>query len=50
MFNWFWSLLKVCGIEVRAGNLDMADINPFDVPWSLAKVRFTLFGRKIGGD
>lgn len=50
MYNWFWSLLRVLGVNVSAGPLDMADVNPFDVPWRHSRVSFWLFGKKIGGD
>lgn len=50
MYTWFWSLLKVFGIEVRMGDLDMTEVNPLDVPWSAAHFNFNWFGRRIGGD
>lgn len=47
MFNWFWSLLRVLGVEVRMGPLDMSEVNPLDVPWSQARFNFTLFGKTL---
>jgi hypothetical protein len=50
MYSWFWSALRFIGIDARVGDLDMSEVNPADVPWSMARFNFTLFGRKLGGD
>lgn len=42
MYNWFWSLLHVFGVEVKTDYIDLAELNPFDVHWNFTGFSFKM--------